>query len=68
MMLRSRRRKYYLVYDKNPVHTPEDLQNNFSIEDVLSCYCNKLLHCRIHVRDYKKELEALSPISDTEPM
>ena len=34
--------KFNLICDDKPVRTIEDLQNNFSIEDVLEYYNNKL--------------------------
>ena len=37
--------KFNLICDNTPVRTIEDLQNNFSIEDVLNYYYNGLL-CR----------------------
>lgn len=60
--------KFNLVCDGNPVRTLEDLQNNFSIEDVLAYYHNGLLHRWLCVRGYEKELKAVSSISRTEPM
>ena len=35
--------KFNLICDQKPVRTIEDLQNNFSIEDVLAYYRNGLL-------------------------
>lgn len=35
--------KFNLICDNTPVRTIEDLQNNFSIEDVLNYYRNGLL-------------------------
>ena len=42
--------KFNLVCDGNPVRTIEDLQNNFSIEDVLAYYHNGLLRRGLEVR------------------
>lgn len=60
--------KFNLICDGNPVRTIEDLQNNFSIEDVLKYYSNSLLHRWLRVRGYDKELEAVSAITSKEPM
>ena len=60
--------KFNLICDGNPVRTIEDLQNNFSIEDVLEYYSNSLLHRWLRVRGYNKELEAVSAITSKEPM
>ena len=60
--------KFNLVCDEKPVRTIEDLQNNFSIEDVLAYYDNKLLHRWLGVRGYNTELEAVSAITSTDPM
>ena len=49
--------KFNLVCDQKPVRTIEDLQNNFSIEDVLSYYHNGLLTRWLEVRGYEEELE-----------
>lgn len=49
--------KFNLICDDKPVRTIEDLQNNFSIEDVLSYYNNKLLQRWLEVRGYTEELE-----------
>lgn len=60
--------KFNLICDEKPVRTIEDLQNNFSIEDVLAYYDNKLLHRWLRVRSYDTELEAVSAITSKEPM
>ena len=60
--------KFNLVCDGNPVRTIEDLQNNFSIEDVLAYYHNGLLRRWLEVRGYETELESLNNINDTEDM
>lgn len=60
--------KFNLICDEKPVRTIEDLQNNFSIEDVLAYYDNKLLHRWLRVRSYDSELEAVSAITSKEPM
>lgn len=54
--------KFNLICDDKPVRTIVDLQNNFSIEDVLSYYNNKLLHRWLSVRGYNKELDEVSAI------
>lgn len=55
--------KFNLICDEKPVRTLEDLQNNFSIEDILAYYDNKLLHRWLDVRGYLNELEKVSDIS-----
>lgn len=59
--------KFNLICDEKPVRTIEDLQNNFSIEDVLDYYNNQLLHRWLSVRGYNSELEAVSAITSNEP-
>lgn len=60
--------KFNLICDGKPVRTIEDLQNNFSIEDILDYYDNQLLHRWLRVRGYDKELEEVNAIIDTDPM
>lgn len=60
--------KFNLICDEKPIRTIEDLQNNFSIEDVLAYYNNKLLHRWLSVRGYAAELEQVSAITSQEPM
>lgn len=60
--------KFNLICDGNPVRTIEDLQNNFSIEDVLAYYNNNLLHRWLKVRGYENEFEAVNEITDEEPI
>lgn len=60
--------KFNLICDEKPVRTIEDLQNNFSIEDVLAYYNNKLLHRWLSVRGYDLELEKVSAIASSDPM
>lgn len=55
--------KFNLICDDKPIRTIEDLQNNFSIEDVLEYYDNKLLHRWLEVRGYENELERVKNIS-----
>ena len=55
--------KFNLICDGNPVRTIEDLRNNFSIEDILNYYDNKLLHRWLEVRGYDKELKNVMMIS-----
>lgn len=54
--------KFNLICDGNPVRTIEDLQNNFSIEDILEYYESKLLHKWLDVRGYHAELEKINSI------
>lgn len=60
--------KFNLICDEKPMRTIEDLQNNFSIEDVLAYYNNQLLHRWLSVRGYNSELEAVSAISSNDSM
>lgn len=55
--------KFNLICDGNPVRTLEDLQNNFSIEDVLEYYDNKLLQKWLAVRGYSDQLEKVNSIA-----
>lgn len=55
--------KFNLICDDKPVRTIEDLKNNFSIEDVLAYYNNKLLHRWLEVRGYSDELEKVNAIT-----
>ena len=57
--------KFNLICDGNPIRTIEDLQENFSIEDVLAYYNNKLLHRWLKVRGYDDKLQAVNEITDT---
>lgn len=54
--------KFNLICDGKPVRSIEDLQNNFSIEDILDYYNNKLLHRWLEVRGYEKELKGVNLI------
>lgn len=60
--------KFNLICDDKPVRTIEDLQNNFSIEDVLAYYNNKLLHRWLEVRGYTEELEKVNGITAEKPI
>lgn len=60
--------KFNLICDDKPVRTIEDLQNNFSIEDVLTYYNNKLLHRWLEVRGYADELEKVNAITAEKPI
>lgn len=60
--------KFNLICDNKPIRTIEDLQNNFSIEDVLAYYNSKLLHRWLEVRDYKEELEKVRAIMVDKPI
>lgn len=60
--------KFNLICDGNPVRNLEDLQNNFSIEDVLNYYSNKLLQRWLKVRGYEKELELVNKITADKPI
>lgn len=60
--------KFNLICDSKPIRTIEDLQNNFSIEDVLVYYNNKLLHRWLEVRGYSDELDKVSAITSEDQM
>lgn len=60
--------KFNLICDGNPVRTIEDLQNNFSVEDILNYFNNGLLHRWLKVRNYNDELKAVSDINDSDPI
>jgi len=47
--------KFNLICDDKPVRTMEDLQENFSVEDVLKYYENGLLCRWLEVRGYEEE-------------
>lgn len=55
--------KFNLICDDYSVRTIEDLQEHFSIEDVLAYYKNKLLQRWLLVRGYTKELESVNQIT-----
>lgn len=57
--------KFNLVCDQKPVRTIEDLQKNFSTEDVLAYYHNGLLARWLKVRGYNEQLEQINAITDT---
>ena len=58
--------KFNLICDDKPVRTIEDLQENFSIEDVLKYYQNGLLLRWLEVRGYESEYKKVSDISEIE--
>lgn len=60
--------KFNLICDHKPIRTIEDLQENFSIEDVLNYYNNGLLQRWLTVRGYQEELKKVSDINDTDPL
>lgn len=60
--------KFNLICDNTPVRTIEDLQNNFSIEDVLDYYRNGLLCRWLKVRGYEKELKKVEEIRSEDSM
>lgn len=60
--------KFNLICDDKPVRTVDDLQNNFSIEDVLAYYNNRLLHRWLEVRGYAGELEKINGITAEKPL
>ena len=54
--------KFNLICDDKPIRTIEDLQDNFSIEDVLKYYRNGLLKRWLEVRGYEDELKKILKI------
>lgn len=60
--------KFNLICDGNPIRTLEDLQENFSIEDILEYYNSKLLHKWLSVRGYSDELNRVKEITETDSM
>lgn len=60
--------KFNLICDEKPVRTLEDLQKNFSIEDVLRYYQNGLLSRWLKVRGYEKEYNRVSAIREIEAL
>ncbi|MGM7636598.1 hypothetical protein [Bacillus sp. Hm123] len=54
--------KFNLICDGKPVRTLDDLQNNFSIEDVITYFNNKLLQRWLSVRGYDEELEKVEKL------
>ncbi len=60
--------KFNLICDNNPVRSIEDLQENFSIEDVLKYYQNGLLLRWLKVRGYDDEYKKVSDIKEIEAL
>ena len=60
--------KFSLICDDKPVRTIEDLQENFSIEDVLKYYQNGLLLRWLEVRGYEAEYKKVSEIREIEAL
>ena len=60
--------KFNLICDDKPVRTIEDLQENFSIEDVLKYYQNGWLLRWLGVRGYEAEYKKVSEIREIETL
>lgn len=60
--------KFNLICDDIPIRTVEDLQEHFSIEDVLMYYRNGLLQRWLKVRGYEKELEKVLDIKSEDSL
>lgn len=60
--------KFNLICDDKPVRTIEDLQENFSIEDVLKYFQNGLLLRWLEVRGYETEYKKVSEIREIEAL
>lgn len=56
--------KFNLILDNYPVRNLEDLQEHFSIEDMLKYYRNGLLLRWLDVRGYKEQYEAVKAMED----
>lgn len=56
--------KFNLICNDKPIRTIEDLQENFSIEDVLKYYQNGLLLRWLEVRGYVSEYKRVSQIDE----
>lgn len=54
--------KFNLICDGYPARTLEDLQEHFSVEDILNYYHNGLLSRWLEVRGYRKEKELVDEI------
>lgn len=59
--------KFNLRLNNNQIRNIEDLQNNFSIEDMLSYYENGLLHRWLNVHGYIDELNGVKKINSVTP-
>lgn len=60
--------KFNLICDGYPARTIEDLQNHFSVEDLLDYYENGLLAKWLEVRGFSRELEYVRMIRDRDPL
>ena len=60
--------KFNLICNDKPIRTIEDLQYNFSVEDILGYYNNNLLHKWLDVRGYHAELEKVNSITSEKPI
>lgn len=60
--------KFNLICDEKPVRTIEDLQDNFSIEDIYRYYGNGLLLRWLDVRGYAAEAEKVKAISSKDAL
>ncbi|WP_066826949.1 hypothetical protein [Clostridium tepidiprofundi] len=60
--------KFNLICDGNPVRTLEDMKNNFSIEDIIKYFNNKLLHRWLTVRGYNEELEKVEKLQNLDSL
>lgn len=58
--------KFNLICDGYPVRSIDELQEHFSIEDVLGYYKSGLLARWLMVRGYDKELEQVKDLNETE--
>ena len=60
--------KFNLICDGYPARTIEDLQNRFSVEDLLDYFENGLLVKWLDVRGYNEELQNVRMIRDRDPL
>ena len=56
--------KFNLIIDDQPIRTIEDLQENFSIEDVLDAFKEGLLLKWLEVRNFTKYIEKVKKLTD----
>ncbi len=54
--------KFNLISDEHPIRTIEELQNNFSVEDVLAYFKSGILERWLDVRGYDKEKKEVAKI------
>ena len=58
--------KFNLIVDGYPARKIEDIQNNFSVEDILKYYENGLLEKWLECRGYTEQYKRLKEIKESE--